>query len=573
MISSFKKFSRANRRIRRSAREIDPDQIFLDSSNIPQFDTHHFEGRIEKPIGAKTIIFLSIAFIICGLVFSSRLWVLQISRGEAYSIRSESNRLRFSDIFANRGVIFDRNGVILASNKKDSPDAEFALRTYATTSGTSNLIGYLKYPTKDAHGFYYRKSFIGQDGIESAYNDALSGTNGLKIIETDARGDIQSESVSREPVDGNNITLTIDSRLQRKLYEIIKESAGVHGFGGGAAVIMDVTNGEVISLVSFPEYSSSAMTDGDSEAIKSYLNDPNKPFLNRAFSGLYTPGSIIKPILALGALEEKIIDPRKQILSTGSISIPNPFFPDKKSVFVDWKAHGLVDMRRAIAVSSNVYFYEVGGGFEGQKGLGIDRIEKYIRSFGLGEKTGIKLPGEQDGIIPSPAWKEKVFPGDPWRIGDTYNSSIGQYGFQITPLQIATYVAAVANNGTLFTPIIVRSESNPSKEKLGYSPENFKIIQEGMRQAVTEGIASGLNIGAVEIAAKTGTAQLGAQKQLVNSWSVGFFPYKNPKYSFAILMERGPRANQIGATAVMRQMVEWLAVYAPEYLEEASNQS
>ena len=565
----LRKFSRSRRKfLGRNTKEIDPDQIFLDSSNLPHFNTDHFEGRFEKPIGSRTIIFLSVAFIICGLVFSSRLWILQVSRGEAYSVRSENNRLRFTDIFANRGVIFDRNGVILASNKKDDINAEFALRTYATTSGVSNLLGYLKYPTKDAHGFYYRKIFEGQDGIESSYNETLSGINGLKIVETDARGEIQSESVSRVPQDGNNINLTIDSKLQSKLYEIIKESAAAHGFEGGAGVIMDVRNGELLTLVSFPEYSSTAMTEGDSNLIKEYLNDPHKPFLNRVTSGLYTPGSIIKPILALGALEEKIIDPKKQILSTGSISIPNPFFPDKKSTFVDWKAHGYVDMRRAIAVSSNVYFYEVGGGFEDQKGLGIDRIEKYIRSFGLGEKTGIMLSSEQEGTIPSPEWKERVFPGDPWRIGDTYNSSIGQYGFQFTPLQIARYVAAIANNGTLLTPTLVRGETMAPKENLNFARENFQIVQEGMRQSVTEGTAAGLNIASVEIAAKTGTAELGAQKQLVNSWSVGFFPYQNPRYAFAVLMERGPRQNQIGATAVMRLMLEWLTIYADEYLHE-----
>jgi penicillin-binding protein 2 len=560
-----------NNRIRkniRQNREIDPDEIFLDSSNLPHFDTHHFEGRIEKPISTRTIVILSVFFIVIAGVFSGRLWILQIKRGEAYSVRSESNRLRFSDIFANRGVIFDRNGFILASNKENTVDAEFAMRTYSTTTGIGSLIGYLKYPTKDAHGFYYRKSFEGQDGVESNFSDELSGVNGLKVIETDAHGEIQSESVTRVPEDGNNITLSIDSKLQSKLYEIIKDTASERQFGGGVAVIMDVRNGELLSLVSFPEYSSQAMTDGDSEKIKKYLNDSNKPFLNRAVSGLYTPGSIIKPILALAALEEKVIDPKTQILSTGSISLPNPYFPDKKSVFMDWKAHGYVDMRKAIAVSSDVYFYEIGGGFENQKGLGIDRIEKYVRAFGLGKATGINLPNEQGGVIPTPEWKEKAFPGDPWRIGNTYHSSIGQYGFQITPLQIARYVAAIANYGTLFTPTLIHGERGASSEKLNFAKENFEIVHEGMRQAVTEGTAAGLNIPSVEVAAKTGTAELGTQKKLVNSWSVGFFPYKNPHYAFAVLMERGPSQNQIGATYVMRQFLDWLSIYKPEYLKE-----
>lgn len=553
------------RKRRRVSKEIAPDEIFLDASNLPQFNTHHFEGRFEAPISRKTIITISSLFIIVGAVFFSRLWFLQVAHGESYSTRSENNRLRFSDIFANRGVIFDRNGVVLASNKENA-NGDFSLRTYSTVPGMSHLIGYVKYPTKDAHGFYYRKTFQGQDGVESTYNEQLSGLNGLKIIETDARGNMQSESVSRLPEDGKNLTLTIDSKLQSKLYEIMKETAETRGFRGGAAVIMDVTNGELLSLTSFPEYDSALLTEGNSEALKKYSTDTATPFLNRAVSGLYTPGSIVKPILALAALKEGIIDPRKQILSTGSISIPNPYFPDKKTVFTDWKAHGYVDMRRAIAVSSNVYFYAIGGGFADQLGLGVERIEKYVRSFGLGEKTGINLPSEKTGVIPSPAWKAEVFPGDPWRIGDTYNTSIGQYGFQMTPLQIARYVSAIANGGTLFTPTIVKTDTPQKGTKLDFNESHMRIVKEGMREAVTEGIAGGLNVASVEVAAKTGTAELGAAKQLVNSWSVGFFPYNNPKYAFAVMMERGPQENQIGGTYVMRQFLDWLAIYESQYL-------
>ena len=154
--------------------------------------------------------------------------------------------------------------------------------------------------------------------------------------------------------------------------------------------MMDIHTGEIWSMASYPEYSSQVLSDGaPREKISFYTNNKDKPFLNRVVSGLYPPGSTVKPYLALAALNERVIEPETQILSTGSISIPNPYFPDKESVFVDWKAHGLVDMREAIAVSSNVYFYEIGGGYEEQKGLGIKNIEKYMRIFGFGEKTGI----------------------------------------------------------------------------------------------------------------------------------------------------------------------------------------
>lgn len=548
--------------------EIDPDEIFLDSSNLPDFDVHQFQGRLERPLARHTGTVLGIVFLVCALIFVGRLWKLGLTEGEAYAARSEKNRLHESDVFANRGVIFDTNRVPLAFNTTPAPDKEFSLRGYATTTGIAHVVGYLKYPVKDSSGFYFRKNFLGQDGIESVFNDTLSGTNGLKIVETNALGDIQSESTSRPPRDGSNIVLTVDSRLSDALYTYIAGTATDRGFSGGAGVLMDVTNGHIVALASYPEYDPAAVSGGDPAAFSAYQKDKRTPFLDRVVSGLYTPGSIIKPIMALAALQEKVISPDKQILSTGSISLPNPYFPDKKSVFRDWKAHGWVDMRRALAVSSDVYFYEIGGGFQDQKGLGVERIEKYLRMFGLGEKTGVILPNEQGGIIPNPTWKEKNFDGDPWRVGDTYNLSIGQYGLQVTPLQVVRYIAAIANRGTLFTPAIVSSdESAGSSIHLPINPEYYDIVHQGMRAAVTDGgTAAGLNTPVVEVAGKTGTAELGALKQYVNSWSVGFFPYKKPHYAFAVIMERGSHTNTIGATYVMRQMLDWMGGHTPEYL-------
>jgi penicillin-binding protein 2 len=350
------------------------------------------------------------------------------------------------------------------------------------------------------------------------------------------------------------------------MYEVMEKSSLDYGFTGGAAVMMDVRNGDLISLVSFPEYSSAVMAEGNKAEIAKYQTNSQTPFLNRAVAGLYTPGSIVKPIMAIGALTEGLISPAKQILSTGSISIPNPYFPDNPTVFRDWKAHGYVDMREALAVSSNVYFFSVGGGYEDQKGLGISNIEKYLRMFGLGEKTGLTLSQEKEGIIPNPDWKSRVFDGDIWRLGDTYNTSIGQYGLQFTPIQIARYMAAVANDGTLFTPHLVHGEEVETRT-IPLSKEHFKIIKEGMRMSVTEGTAAGINVPYVEIAGKTGTAELGARKEFVNSWTVGYFPYDNPKYAFAILMEKGPRSNLVGATYVMRQVLDWMNQTTPEYFE------
>jgi penicillin-binding protein 2 len=346
-------------------------------------------------------------------------------------------------------------------------------------------------------------------------------------------------------------------------------------FRGGAGVMIDVRSGEIIAITSYPEYDLNIFVKGeDKAAIQSYLKNPDNPFLNRVVAGLYTPGSIIKPFMAFAALEEGVISPEKEILSTGRLVVPNPYFPDKPSIFRDWKAHGYTNMRRAIAVSSDVYFYQVGGGFESQKGLGISRIDKYLKLFGFEEETGIGISNEAVGTIPTPEWKQKTF-GEEWRLGDTYNTSIGQYGMQVTPLQAVRAIAAIANNGTLVTPTFLKQATTtiPQGEKIKFDSshseqaEHFRIVREGMRLAVAEGTAVGLNMYDVKVAGKTGTAELGALKQYVNSWTVGFFPYENPKYAFAIVMERGPVKNLVGATSVMRQVMDWVVVNRPEYIK------
>jgi penicillin-binding protein 2 len=319
-------------------------------------------------------------------------------------------------------------------------------------------------------------------------------------------------------------------------------------------------------MSSFPEYNSTILSEGsDNDAIANFFADPQKPFLNRAINGLYTPGSVIKPFIAIAALNENIIDPKKEILSSGSISVPNLYFPEMSSIFTDWRAHGLVNMIDALAVSSNIYFYHIGGGYGGQIGLGIEKIEDYLRKFGLAGKTGIDLPVEAEGTIPNPTWKKEVF-SDDWRLGDTYNTVIGQYGFQVTPIQILRGIAAIANGGILLKPkIAMFQESNNFKSTLGIKDEAFEIVREGMRQAVERGTAAGLSVPYLKVAAKTGTAEIG--KISLNSWVAGFFPYENPKYAFVVIMEKGPIHNSIGGVYVMRQLLDWMNLNTPEYFE------
>lgn len=551
--------------------EIDPDEILLDSSNLPEFDVHQFEGRIERPISRFSVWSVGIFFMLVVLVFAYRTWDLQVIQGSAYAEKSEKNRLRHSLIFASRGVIYDRNNTLVAWNSVNEKNPDVSNREYLDVAGIGNLIGYVKYPTKDKTGFYFREDFVGLDGVEKVFNSSLIGKNGLKLTETNALGEITGESQSQPPQDGAPLYLGVDVRLQSALHSFIEATAHEVGFSGGAGVLMDVHSGELLALSTYPEYNSKILTDGSNSAkITAYTKDPNRPFLNRAVSGLYTPGSIVKPFVALGALNESIISPKKEILSTGSISVQSPYNPDVKSVFTDWKAHGLVDMRKALAVSSNVYFYEIGGGFEGQRGLGITKLEKYFRMFGFGEV----VPGDYfagvSGVMPDPEWKKENFNGEEWRLGDTYYTSIGQYGFQATPLQAVRAVSAIANDGILLTPVITRlgPDEMAGAETVPIPREHIQVVKEGMRQAVLEGTAKGLNIPQIEIAAKTGTAELGVSKEKVNSWVIGFFPYENPRYAFAVTMEKGSRNNVIGALYVVRQFIEWMAVNTPEYLTE-----
>ena len=547
---------------------VDPDEIFLDSQNLQNFDRQQFEGRIERPIPKKTILFLGILFLFFTGIFGTRLAYLQIQKGEAYFKRSQNNVLEKVIVFTDRGIIYDRNKIEMTWNKEEDPTS-IPTRAYLSP-GFSHILGYVSYPTKDKSGNYWQGEFLGKGGLEKQYNELSKGENGSKIIETDALGKVFSENIVNTPKRGTDLMTTIDSRIQKKLFTLIKDLSENESFSGGAGVIMDTEKGEVIVSTSFPEYNSEILSLGkDTTSINNYLTDKRKVFLDRDISGLYTPGSIVKPFFALGALAEGVIDPYKKILSTGSMSIPNPYFPDQKTVFKDWKAHGWTNMMEALAVSSDIYFYEIGGGFEDQKGLGIANLEKYAKLFGLGVKTGIDLPNEKSGTIPNPEWKLANFDGDPWRIGNTYHTAIGQYGFQVTPMEMTRAIGAIANNGKLLNPHLILNDVEKEKifSLIDLKKEYFDTVHDGMRQAVTFGTAVALNVPYVEVAAKTGTAQIGISKNKINSWIVGFFPYENPKYAFTIMMEAGPSTNSIGASSIMRQLLDWMSTNTPEYFD------
>ena len=570
-------------------RDIAPDEIFLDSTNLPDMEASQFEGRVERPVSRRAIFSVVVAFFMIASVFSGRAFLLQVAKGATYAEISRDNTLESWPLFADRGLIYDRTGKPLAWNEAQSAATStlvadtatstmtdeatttpYTLRHYIADPGFSLILGFLRYPKADASGSWWRTEYSGISGIELAFNEQLAGVNGSKMVERDAHHHIIQQNITTPPENGTDLHLSIDEDVQTKLYQILSEHARENHFVGGAAVIMDVQTGELLAITSFPEYDNQAFTDGDNAAVAAASNDLSKPLLNRAVGGLYAPGSIVKPIFAAAALNEGIISPDKQIQSVGQITIPNPYNPDQPSIFRDWRVHGWIDMRTALAVSSDEYFYTIGGGYGGQPGLGIARIDEYARRFGLGAPTGFMLSGEQGGTIPTPEWKQQVFgKDDPWRIGDTYHTAIGQYGFQVTPLQAVRYVAAIANGGTLLTPQLIAS-STPQKTSVNIPDQYLEIVREGMRMAVTsdrpDATVKALDISGIEIAAKTGTAQIGAHNEWMNSWSVGFWPADHPKYAYAVVLERAPAGTPSGAAPGMNPFFYWLIQNHPEYV-------
>ena len=563
------------KRTDRRLHEIAPDEIFLDSSNLPGRDEPQFEGRVVASVSPRAMVGVGVVFLLIVMVSSFRSFGLQVVQGASYADISRDNRLEQSVEFAARGLILDRTGRTLAWNEAAplslASTTPFALRRYSSLPGLSHIIGFLRYPKADARGAWWREEYTGVSGVELAFNDVLAGENGSTMIETDARGNVEQENIISPPVDGTDLKLSIDAEIESKLYALLSAHARAQGFQGGASLIMDVRTGEIIALASFPEYDHTAFTDGVSAKITAASTNPSFPLLNRAVAGLYTPGSIVKPIFAAAALNEGLISPEKEILSTGAITIPNPYDPSAPSIFRDWTVHGWIDMREALAVSSDEYFYTIGGGHGSQAGLGISRIEKYARIFGLGETTGVALLGEESGVIPSPSWKAEVFgPDDPWRIGNTYHTAIGQYGFQITPIQAVAFIAAVANGGNLLVPQLVAS-STPEYTNVGIPDAYLEVVREGMRLAVTsnrtDATVKFLNIPGIKIAAKTGTAQIGTHNQWINSWSVGFWPSDDPRYAYATVLEKAPAGTLSGAAPGMLPFFEWLILNKPEYVE------
>lgn len=414
-------------------------------------------------------------------------------------------------------------------------------RQYEESAIFAHVIGYegkVSATDLEKHPDYLFTDSVGRQGIEKTYESHLRGVHGQKRFEVDALGHVRRTIAEKDPIKGSDITLTLDGDLQKVIYDSMVAELSAAGLEKGAAVALNPQTGEILALVSIPSYDNNIFSTGDGIGYADLINDPAQPLFNRAIAGEYPPASTIKPLIAAAALEENIISASKQIEGTGGIQIGRAFFGD-------WNVHGFTDIRRAIAVSSDTYFYAVGGGYRDVRGMGMETMKEYEMLFGLGSPSNIQLPGEVSGFVPDPEWKQEVY-GERWYVGDTYNASIGQGYMSATVLQMAMATATIANGGTLWAPRLVSHFTTPDGDVIPessrvrhsdfVSDDSLKVVQEGMRMTVTDGTALMLNTLTVPIAGKTGTAQYGP-KETTHGWFTSFAPYDHPIIAMAVLVE------------------------------------
>ncbi len=577
---------------------------------------------LESQIFSNRVI-LSIAFIlILTIILISRVFNLQINNYEYYTEESLGNQMRTLPITPTRGDIFDRNGKILATNQlayrltltpektkdivktllalkerkfindkdiaafkkyrgryknfhsiplkhklSEKQVAEFLVnnpfigidiepyfhRVYPNGASSVHVVGYVSRMNKKDKSFYNKEdylgtSFIGKTGIERQYETLLHGKNGKKQIERNAAGRVVNTEIIQESKTGVDLYLSIDLDMQKKAESLLKGRRG-------SIVAIDATNGEVLVMVSTPIYNPNWFVNGISHKdYKQLQTSKDIPQLNRAIQGLYPPGSTVKPMVALAGLEQGLITAHSESYCPGFFKLPNV-----KRKFNDWKrsGHGVVNVKDSIAQSCDVFFYELANK------MGIDNLHDGLELFNFGKKTGIDIPGERGGILPSKAWK-KINKNEPWYRGETLITGIGQGFMTTSPLQLAVSTAALANKGVIFQPKILKSmqvSGEVIKEVVrGYSKQipikdihNWENVIDGMKRTIYSPKGTGRRLNkklSYTLAGKTGTAQvfgLDAEEQYIaanlderlrdHALFTGFAPIESPKIVIAVIVE------------------------------------
>ena len=410
-------------------------------------------------------------------------------------------------------------------------------------------------------------AIVGQAGLEKVYNSKLMGTDGNRYVVVNSSGREMDKLMEEPPVEGQRVQLTIDKDVQTAL----EDGFRVNGFSGAAAV-MDPRTGEILAMTSLPAYDPNTFAVGiDGSSWSRLLTDPLRPMTNRLIQGTYSPGSTFKIVMAIAGLEEGVITPETTFYCPGHATFyGHTFACDRKT------GHGTIDLRHAIEQSCNVYFYNVGDR------LGVDRINKYARMFGLVGKTGIDLPGEVDSLVPSTEWKQKTFK-EKWYAGETISVAIGQGAVTVTPLALGTMVATVANGGTLITPHLARAADAGDgrgwqpfpppapRSQLAITPAHLQAVRDGMWLAVNGAGTSGrARIDGKDVSGKTGTAQVISNQGKAaasgkgldlrdNGWFIFFAPRDNPQISGVIFVEHGGHGGTAAAPIAKHVMETFFA--------------
>jgi len=537
-------------------------------------------------------------------VIAAGFWFVQLVQGSYYRELAENNRLRKLPIKAPRGLIYDRNGRLLVENvpsynlmidrsRADDLDGslEFAagvlgvpvfkpvlvaenlslsqvarlgvegyeypefevevqhLRLYRHGGQTAHLLGYLGEVTQDeldrGNGLYQPGDLVGKKGIEQTYDAELRGKDGERVVVVDSRGELLEEYGRQPAVPGKDLKLSIDLDLQQEAARWLDGPEKV-----GSIVALDPRNGEVLAMVSSPAYNpnifSRRLLRDEWQAL---LDDPNHPLQNRAIQNAYSPGSTFKVIMATAGLSEHVVDEHSRAFCAGGAVFYG-------RLFRCWKkgGHGSVDVHGAIRGSCDVYFYGVG------QRLGIDRIAKYARLFGLGSKAGLDISGEKRGLVPDPEWSLKMRKM-PWYAGETISVSIGQGPILITPLQMASMTATIANGGYRVVPHLVKDAAVPPPQKVPLDPAALKAVRQGMWAVVNEPGGTGYNSARVpgaDMAGKTGTVQVIAQAQRLDAkalpfkyrdhaWFTSFAPVDDPRVVVVVFAEHGGSGSHTAA--------------------------
>jgi penicillin-binding protein 2 len=531
--------------------------------------------------------FLRGVLILGFVLLLARLFELQIIKGAYFRSLSEGNRIRRVALPAPRGKILARGGEVLVDNTKlekrivfdtegykleaystgikDEEKVEDWTRTYPLGESLAHLSGYLgEVNSEEAKkvdpkciekGPRKTGQLVGRGGLEEWYDCTLAGIPGEQLVEVDTSGKKIRLLGKKDPVAGKDIKTTIDFSLQKKVAAVMEGKVG--------AVVVTDPRGEVLALYSSPSFDPNVFTNvnngnlkDNQEKISKIINDSGLPLFNRVISGLYHPGSVFKQVVSIAALQEGVIDKDFLYNDTGQIvletkygtySYNNWFFTSSGG------REGEINLVRAITRSTDTFFYKVG------EMLGIDLLVSWSEKYGLDKKTGIDLPGEAEGLLPSPEWKEKV-KGEKWFIGNTYHVSIGQGDLAITPLRVNMITAVTASGGFLCTPFLV---GQTRCSDLGIKKTNLDLVKEGMRGACSSGGTGYTFFDAdPKVGCKTGAAET-VEKDVTHAWFTFFAPIDTPEIVVTVLVEKGGEGSKVAGPLAREIYDYWFTERIP----------